>query len=197
MTFHISGYEIAALVILVLLAAFFAASEAALVAVSRLRARTMVERGLKRARAVLALTEDDFAQMASLGFNTVRLIVSWSSLEPAPGHIDAAYLARATQANVASLATLALGPAPPANVQLVTKRLGYDSTLRWQPAADAVSYEIVWRSSDAPQWQHARNVGGDTEGTVPVSKDDDVLGVRSVDANGLRSPAVYPVPVRE
>ncbi len=55
---HISGYEIAALVVLVLLAGFFAASEAALVAVSRLRARTMVERGLKRARAVLALTED-------------------------------------------------------------------------------------------------------------------------------------------
>ena len=51
-------YEIAALVILVALAAFFAASEAALVAVSRLRARTMVERGLRRARAVLALTED-------------------------------------------------------------------------------------------------------------------------------------------
>ena len=55
---HASWYEIAALVILVALAAFFAASEAALVAVSRLRARTMVERGLKRARSVLALTED-------------------------------------------------------------------------------------------------------------------------------------------
>src|SRR5579864_3395002 len=55
---HVSWYEIAALVVLVLLAAFFAASEAALVAVSRLRARTMVERGLKRARSVLALTED-------------------------------------------------------------------------------------------------------------------------------------------
>jgi hypothetical protein len=114
-----------------------------------------------------------------------------------PQYIDAAYLARATQANIASLATLALGPAPPAKVQLVTQRLGYDSTLRWQPADDAVSYEIVWRTSDAPQWQHARNVGGVTEGTVPVSKDDYVLGVRSIDANGLRSPAVYPVPVRE
>ena len=114
-----------------------------------------------------------------------------------PQYIDAAYLARATQANVASLATLALGPAAPANVQLVTKRLGYDSTLRWQGAADAVSYEIVWRATDAPQWQHARDVGNETEGTVPVSKDDYVLGVRSVDAAGLRSPAVYPVPVRE
>lgn len=114
-----------------------------------------------------------------------------------PQYIDGAYLARATQANVAALATLALGPAPPSLVQLVNRRLGYDSTLRWKPAADAVSYEVVWRATDAPQWDHAQDVGNVTQATVAVSKDDDILGVRSVDANGLRSPAVYPVPVRE
>ncbi|HKU81259.1 MAG TPA: M20/M25/M40 family metallo-hydrolase [Candidatus Tumulicola sp.] len=114
-----------------------------------------------------------------------------------PRYIDPAYLARATAANVAALATLALGPAPPGDVQLVAKKLGYDSTLRWKPAADAASYEIVWRASDAPQWQYAAGVGNASEATVPVSKDDAVLGVRSVDAAGLRSPAVYPMPVRE
>ncbi|MGA7355300.1 MAG: hypothetical protein WBW76_07705, partial [Candidatus Cybelea sp.] len=71
------------------------------------------------------------------------------------------------------------------------------STLRWQPAADAVSYEIVWRATDAAQWQHSRDVGNVTEATVPVSKDDDILGVRSVDSSGLRSPAIYPVAARE
>jgi hypothetical protein len=114
-----------------------------------------------------------------------------------PQYIDAAYLQRATQANVAALATLALGPAPPGNAQMVLQHLGYDSTLRWMGAADAVSYEILWRATDAPQWEEVRNVGDVTEATVPVSKDDYVLGVRSVDANGLRSPAVYPVAVRE
>jgi hypothetical protein len=114
-----------------------------------------------------------------------------------PQYIDAAYLARATQANVASLATLALGPAPPDTVQLLTDHLGYDSTLRWKGGAEAVSYEIVWRATDAPQWQYAQNVGNVLEATVPVSKDDYVLGVRSVDAAGLRSPAVYPVAVRK
>lgn len=114
-----------------------------------------------------------------------------------PQYIDPAYLARATQANVAALATLALGPASPTTVQLLTKHLGYDSTLRWKSAADAVSYEIVWRATDASQWQYARGVGNVTEATVPVSKDDYVLGVRSVGASGLRSPAVYPVAVRE
>ncbi len=114
-----------------------------------------------------------------------------------PQYIDPEYLKRATQANVGALATLALGPAPPGGVQLVTARLGYDSTLRWTRAADAVSYEIVWRTTDAPQWQRARNTGDVVEATVPISKDDYILGVRSVDANGLRSPAVYPVPIRE
>ncbi len=114
-----------------------------------------------------------------------------------PQYNDWQYLARATQANVAALAALALGPAPPGSVQLLTKHLGYDSTLRWTAAPDAASYEIVWRASDAPEWTEIKNVGNVTEATVPVSKDDFVLGVRSVDANGLRSPAVYPVAVRD
>jgi hypothetical protein len=114
-----------------------------------------------------------------------------------PQFIDAQYLRRATQANVASLATLALGPAPPKGAQMVLHRLGYDSTLRWQRAGDAATYEILWRSTDSPQWEQARDVGDVSEATVPVSKDDYVLGVRSVDSNGLRSPVVYPVAVRE
>jgi hypothetical protein len=114
-----------------------------------------------------------------------------------PQFIDANYLKRATQANVAALATLALGPTPPGSVQMPLRKLGYDTTLRWKPAASAVGYEILWRATDAPQWEHARDVGNVTEATVSVSKDDDVVAVRSVDANGLRSPAVYPVAVRE
>jgi hypothetical protein len=114
-----------------------------------------------------------------------------------PQFIDAQYLRHATQANVAALAALALGPAPPAGVQMLLRHLGYDSTLRWTRAADAVSYEVVWRATDTPQWEHASDVGDVTEATVPVSRDDYILGVRSVDANGLRSPAVYPVAARE
>jgi hypothetical protein len=113
-----------------------------------------------------------------------------------PQYIDPAYLQRATAANVAALATLALGAPPPQNVQMVLDKLGYTSTLRWGRVSGAASYEVVWRSTDAPQWEHARDVGDVDSATLPISKDDDVLGVRSVDANGLRSPAVYPVAVR-
>jgi len=48
--------------------------------------------------STVPLAEDDFAQMAALGFDTVRLIVHWSLLEPRRGVIDNAYLARVRQA---------------------------------------------------------------------------------------------------
>ena len=113
-----------------------------------------------------------------------------------PQFNDWEYLARATQVNIAVLAALALGPAAPARPELLTKRLGYDSTLRWRKAAGAASYEIVWRPTDAQDWQFGRDVGDVTQATVPVSKDDYVLGVRAVDALGHRSVVAYPVPVR-
>lgn len=40
------------------------------------------------------LTEADFAGMEQMGFNVIRLAVSWSALEPQPGRYDPAYLAR-------------------------------------------------------------------------------------------------------
>lgn len=36
----------------------------------------------------------DYAQMAALGMNSIRLIVHWSALEPVPGQYSSAYLAR-------------------------------------------------------------------------------------------------------
>ncbi|HET7814221.1 MAG TPA: hemolysin family protein [Candidatus Baltobacteraceae bacterium] len=73
----LSGPEILALVVLVVLAAFFAASEAALVGVSRIRAKAMVERGIKRARAVVELTEDRNRFLTSILIgNTIVLLAS-------------------------------------------------------------------------------------------------------------------------
>jgi endoglycosylceramidase len=48
--------------------------------------------------ATLPLSEDDFAQMAALGMNVVRLGVSWSRIEPRPGRYDEGYLRRTDQA---------------------------------------------------------------------------------------------------
>lgn len=43
---------------------------------------------------IIALRPSDFPQMAAQGFDVVRLILSWSSLEPARGQISAQYLQR-------------------------------------------------------------------------------------------------------
>ena len=46
----------------------------------------------------IPLSERDFADIAALGFNVVRLVLSWSALEPEPGRISAPYLARIREA---------------------------------------------------------------------------------------------------
>jgi len=46
----------------------------------------------------LPLTERDFADIARAGFDSVRLIVTWSALEPQRGEFDPAYLSRIRQA---------------------------------------------------------------------------------------------------
>ncbi len=48
--------------------------------------------------STLPLTEGDFAAIAAHGFNVVRLLVTWSRLEPQPGVIDKAYVERIAQA---------------------------------------------------------------------------------------------------
>jgi hypothetical protein len=118
-----------------------------------------------------------------------------------PQYIDASYLARVTQANVAALAALALGPAEPQNVQMPYHGLGYqrlenDTTLTWDKVAGASGYEIVWRDTSSPVWQHSRFAGNVTQATVNASHDDYLFGVRSVADDGLRSVVVMPKPVR-
>ncbi|MBV1853570.1 cellulase family glycosylhydrolase [Catellatospora tritici] len=48
--------------------------------------------------ATQPLTDDDFAQMAAMGFSVVRLGMSWSRLEPQRGVFDEAYLRQITAA---------------------------------------------------------------------------------------------------
>ena len=70
-------WELALLIILVLSAAFFAASEAALISISRIKARTMVDRGLRRARDVLKLSDDRNRFLTSvLVANTIVLLAA-------------------------------------------------------------------------------------------------------------------------
>ncbi len=113
-----------------------------------------------------------------------------------PKFVNFDYVAAVARLNAATLASLASGPAPPANVRLDTTQLDNDSTFSWEPARGASAYEIVWRATSAPDWEHAQAVGNVTRATVKVSKDNVIFAVRAVDNEGHRSLPVVPLPQR-
>jgi hypothetical protein len=115
-----------------------------------------------------------------------------------PKFVDFDYVARVTRLNAATLASLASVPAPPANVHLLTKDLENDSTLTWDssPGGLAAGYEVVWRATTSPDWEHAEKVGKVTRATLKLSKDNVIFAVRAVDAQGHRGLPVVPLPER-
>jgi acetylornithine deacetylase/succinyl-diaminopimelate desuccinylase-like protein len=116
-----------------------------------------------------------------------------------PDFVDFEYVANVTRVNAASLARLALAPARPKNVGMVTARLGNDTELKWDavPEADLAGYEVVWRDTISPVWTNSVAVGNVTNFVMKsMSKDNYFFGVRSVDKAGNKSPVSFPRPVR-
>lgn len=116
-----------------------------------------------------------------------------------PEFVDFEYVAQVARVNMSALASLALAPAKPKNVGIVTARLTNDTDLKWDAntEADIAGYEIVWRETASPVWTNSRFVGNVTEYSVKeMSKDNYFFGVRAVDRDGNKSPVVYPRPMR-
>src|SRR3954447_14297778 len=115
-----------------------------------------------------------------------------------PKFVDYDYVAHVARLNAATLASLAAAPAPPANVHLLTKDLENDSTLTWEasPGGLASAYEVVWRATTSPEWEHSQNVGNATRASMKLSKDNVIFAVRAVDAAGHKSLPVVPSPQR-
>ena len=108
------------------------------------------------------------------------------------------YVANVARLNAATLASLASAPARPAKVRLVTAKLENDSTLTWDqsPSGRVAGYEVIWRATSSPEWEHVQSVGNATRVTLPLSKDNVIFAVRAVDGQGHRSPEVTPLPER-
>jgi Zn-dependent M28 family amino/carboxypeptidase len=111
-----------------------------------------------------------------------------------PKFVDYDYVAKVARLNAATLASLASAPAPPGNVRLQAKELQNDSTLTWDAVPRAANYEVLWRDTTSPTWDHSEPAGGETHATLKMSKDNVIFAVRSVDASGHRSLAVVPQP---
>lgn len=113
--------------------------------------------------------------------------------------VDPVYVADVARLNAAALATFASAPGEPQEVKILTRALDNNTELTWKPAAGApagTTYEVVWRDTTEPLWTTVQSAGPALTLKLAVSKDNVVFGVRSVDAAGHRSPAVYPAPVR-
>jgi hypothetical protein len=110
--------------------------------------------------------------------------------------VDYDYVAHVARLNAATLASLASAPAPPANVHLLTKDLDNDSTLTWDSSGGANGYEVLWRATTSPEWEHSQDVGNVTRTTLKLSKDNVIFAVRALDAAHHSSLAVVPVPER-
>ena len=112
--------------------------------------------------------------------------------------VDFDYVSHVARLNAATLASLASAPAPPANVHVLAKDLENDSTLTWasSPGGLASGYEILWRATSSPEWEHVEKTGNVTRTTLKLSKDNVIFAVRAVDAQGHRSLPVVPTPER-
>jgi hypothetical protein len=115
-----------------------------------------------------------------------------------PEFDDFNYIGKVAKVNAAALASLALAPAAPHNVQVRTDKLENSSTLVWEAnkEADLAGYRLVWRETTSPIWQGSEFVGNVTEATSKLSKDNYFFGVQAVDRDGNVSPATYPTPKR-
>jgi hypothetical protein len=124
-----------------------------------------------------------------------------------PKFVNFEYVANVARLNAATLASLALAPAPPKDVKILVKELENSTRLTWTPFAGQEQAEVLWRYTDAGQWSVLPkiqvNVIDSVSGknhyplaSIDMSKDNVIFAVRSVDAKGHKSLPVVPVPER-
>ncbi len=107
------------------------------------------------------------------------------------------YAAKLTALNAVSLASMALAPAPPADVK-IEGAVKPHTTLSWRLPSKSenpqlAGFKIYWRLTDASQWQFSRLVGKvDTFTLENVVIDNYFFGVASVATDGTESPVVFP-----
>ena len=110
---------------------------------------------------------------------------------------DFNYIANVARLNSATLATLASAPGQPQKAAVLNPPYDTRTVLRWEKPAGfpaGATFEVVYRDTTEPNWTNVISAGTDTNVAIPISKDNVIFGVRSVDAAGHRSAAVYPIP---
>src|SRR5262249_1289334 len=114
-----------------------------------------------------------------------------------PQFLDYTYIANVARINASALAALADGPAAPSGVKVEASTLNINTQLEWQPnpEPDLAGYEIVYRDTNAPYWQHTIKVGNVTSYTVQgITNDTFRFGVPPSDRGGNEGAGTSRVP---
>lgn len=115
-----------------------------------------------------------------------------------PDFVDFNYVQKVARMNLSVLANLALAPAEPQNVGIVTSALTNKTELKWEPPKEGkkpAGYHVLVRETISPYWEKKIYVA-DTRAILDYSKDNYLFAVQSVDGEGHESLPVVPKPVR-
>ncbi|MDR1601927.1 MAG: M28 family metallopeptidase [Tannerella sp.] len=107
--------------------------------------------------------------------------------------INFEYLRKNTGINLAAILNMALAPAVPENVKLITSGLTNFVNISWEAPAQGKrpkAYYVLVRETDQSQWQKKILVR-DTRVRLPFSKDNYFFAVQSVDEDGHESLAAF------
>ncbi len=115
-----------------------------------------------------------------------------------PDAADYDYTQKIARMNLSVLANLALAPAEPQNVGVITSGLTNKTQLKWETPKTGkkpAGYYVLMRETTSPYWEKKFFVT-DTKATLDYSKDNYFFAVQSVDELGHESLPVVPKPVR-
>jgi hypothetical protein len=114
-----------------------------------------------------------------------------------PDFADYDYTQKVGRMNLSVLANLALAPAQPQNVGIITSDLTNKTKLKWNaPIGKApAGYYVLMRETTSALWEKKFYVTG-TTATIGYSKDNYLFAVQAVDDEGHESLPVFPKPVR-
>jgi hypothetical protein len=110
-----------------------------------------------------------------------------------PEFIDFKYLKKNVAANIAVLASLAKSTSKPEKVEMDVKELANSTTLHWEKPKSGIpaGYYVLARETDSPVWQK-KMFTTELSMKVPLSKDNYIFAVQSVNSSGNLSVPVIP-----
>ena len=115
-----------------------------------------------------------------------------------PDFVDFSYVQKVARMNLSVLANLAMSPAEPLNVGIVTNGLGNKTELKWDAPKSGkkpAGYYVLVRETISPYWEKKIFVA-DNRVLLNYSKDNYLFAVQSLDGDGHESLPVVPRPVR-